>query len=68
MVDRNLKTEYDQYGNRIHYVTKDNIHPEKYMEVWCKYIYPEGFPDTPGYIDCKVYKIKFDDDHIQEWK
>ena len=26
MVDRNLKTEYDKYGNRIHYVTKDNIH------------------------------------------
>jgi hypothetical protein len=49
-------------------VTKDNIHPDKYMEVWCKYIYPEGYPDVIGYIDCKVYKIKFDDDHVQEWE
>ena len=67
MVDRNIKTEYDEYGNPIHYVTKEFIHPNRYMEVWCRYIYPEGYPEAKGFIDCKIYKIKFDNDIVREY-
>lgn len=34
-----FETEYDDHGNRIHYMTKSNIHPEKNMEVWMEYDY-----------------------------
>ena len=41
-----FETEYDDHGNRIHYMTKSNIHPEKNMEVWMEYDYSSKIVDT----------------------